>query len=173
VPAPSSGTEPVPLTTATLPSTRPALSRIRLSCNPFSPDEAGKCPSSQQNHGRSVPCPFWTTKRLSFVGTKISRVKPDFRAVSTTHPHGDSHFGEQIPILHRAMKILYAEDFVLAEKHLKVGAIVMLAFQPDEPSGIPDIVEWSSVYRQFRRWTLSGLWELLLEAFNERISLKI
>ena len=27
--------------------------------------------------------------------------------------------------------------------------------------------KWSSAYRQFRRWTLSGLWELLLEAFNE------
>jgi transposase len=27
--------------------------------------------------------------------------------------------------------------------------------------------KWSSVYRQFRRWTLLGLWELLLEAFNE------
>ncbi len=27
--------------------------------------------------------------------------------------------------------------------------------------------KWSSFYRQFRRWTLSGLWELLLEAFNE------
>jgi transposase len=27
--------------------------------------------------------------------------------------------------------------------------------------------KWSSVYRQFRRWTLSGLWEFLLEAFNE------
>ena len=27
--------------------------------------------------------------------------------------------------------------------------------------------KWSSIYRQFRRWTLSGLWELLLEAFNE------
>lgn len=27
--------------------------------------------------------------------------------------------------------------------------------------------KWSSVYRQFRRWTLSGLWELILEALNE------
>jgi len=27
--------------------------------------------------------------------------------------------------------------------------------------------KWSSVYRQFRRWTLSGLWELVLEAFND------
>lgn len=27
--------------------------------------------------------------------------------------------------------------------------------------------KWSSVYRQFRRWTLAGLWELLLEALNE------
>jgi transposase len=27
--------------------------------------------------------------------------------------------------------------------------------------------KWSSVYRQFRRWTLAGLWEQLLEALNE------
>ncbi len=27
--------------------------------------------------------------------------------------------------------------------------------------------KWSSVYRQFRRWTLSSLWELVLEALNE------
>ena len=27
--------------------------------------------------------------------------------------------------------------------------------------------KWSSVYRQFRRWTVSGLWELVLEAFND------
>jgi len=25
---------------------------------------------------------------------------------------------------------------------------------------------WSSVYRQFRRWTLAGLWEDILDAFN-------
>jgi transposase len=30
--------------------------------------------------------------------------------------------------------------------------------------------KWSSVYRQFRRWALSGLWELLLEAFNESVA---
>ena len=27
--------------------------------------------------------------------------------------------------------------------------------------------KWSSVDRQFRRWTLAGLWEFLLEALNE------
>ena len=27
--------------------------------------------------------------------------------------------------------------------------------------------EWNSVYRQFRRWTLSGLWDVMLEALNE------
>lgn len=27
--------------------------------------------------------------------------------------------------------------------------------------------KWSSVYRQFRRWTLAGLWETILEALNE------
>lgn len=26
--------------------------------------------------------------------------------------------------------------------------------------------KWSSVYRQFRRWTLAGLWEDILEALN-------
>ena len=30
-----------------------------------------------------------------------------------------------------------------------------------------DFGKWSSVYRQFRRWTLAGLWELVLEALNE------
>ena len=33
---------------------------------------------------------------------------------------------------------------------------------------LPDYFgKWSSVYRQFRRWTLSGLWDLMLQAFNE------
>ncbi len=27
--------------------------------------------------------------------------------------------------------------------------------------------KWYSVYRQFRRWTLAGLWELILAALNE------
>ena len=26
--------------------------------------------------------------------------------------------------------------------------------------------KWSSVYRQFRRWTLAGVWELMLQALN-------
>ena len=30
--------------------------------------------------------------------------------------------------------------------------------------------KWSSVYRQFRRWTLAGLWEAILEALNEGAS---
>ena len=27
--------------------------------------------------------------------------------------------------------------------------------------------KWSSVYRQFRRWTLSGVWDVMLAALNE------
>ena len=27
--------------------------------------------------------------------------------------------------------------------------------------------KWSSVYRQFRRWTLAGLWELILGSLND------
>ena len=27
--------------------------------------------------------------------------------------------------------------------------------------------KWSSVYRQFRRWTLAGVWELMLDALND------
>ena len=26
---------------------------------------------------------------------------------------------------------------------------------------------WSTVYRQFRRWTLAGIWDVILEALNE------
>jgi len=41
------------------------------------------------------------------------------------------------------------------------------------PRGAPwrDLPEefgkWGSVYRQFRRWTLAGLWETILEVLNE------
>ena len=32
---------------------------------------------------------------------------------------------------------------------------------------LPDYFgKWSSVYRQFRRWSLSGLWDTMLEALN-------
>ena len=27
--------------------------------------------------------------------------------------------------------------------------------------------KWSSVYRQFRRWTLAGLWEAIMDALNQ------
>ena len=27
--------------------------------------------------------------------------------------------------------------------------------------------KWSSVYRQFRRWTLAGIWDVMLERLNE------
>ena len=27
--------------------------------------------------------------------------------------------------------------------------------------------KWSSVYRQFRRWTIAGLWEMILDALND------
>lgn len=27
--------------------------------------------------------------------------------------------------------------------------------------------KWSRVYRQFRRWTLAGLWEQIMDALNE------
>jgi len=29
-----------------------------------------------------------------------------------------------------------------------------------------DFGKWSSVYRQFRRWSVSGLWDAMLEALN-------
>jgi len=29
------------------------------------------------------------------------------------------------------------------------------------------IFKWASVYRQFRRWTLFGVWDVLLDALND------
>jgi transposase len=30
-----------------------------------------------------------------------------------------------------------------------------------------DFGSWNSVYRQFRRWTLAGIWDVMLEALND------
>jgi len=30
-----------------------------------------------------------------------------------------------------------------------------------------DFGKWDSVYRQFRRWTLSGVWDVMLQALND------
>lgn len=36
---------------------------------------------------------------------------------------------------------------------------------------LPDYFgKWSSVYRQFRRWSVSGLWDAMLEAINSQAS---
>ncbi|MBM7067620.1 transposase [Actibacterium sp. 188UL27-1] len=36
------------------------------------------------------------------------------------------------------------------------------------PSGVPEeFGKRSSVYRQFRRWTLAGLWEEIMDAMNQ------
>jgi len=53
-----------------------------------------------------------------------------------------------------------------------ITALFLMGYSGLRERGLPgDLHEhfgkWSSVYRQFRRWTLSGLWELLLEAFND------
>jgi len=31
----------------------------------------------------------------------------------------------------------------------------------------PELGNWNSVFRQFRRWTASGLWDVMLEAFAD------
>ena len=49
---------------------------------------------------------------------------------------------------------------------MKIGAHVTRTGAPwrDLPE---EFGKWGSVYRQFRRWTLAGLWESILEVLND------
>lgn len=48
------------------------------------------------------------------------------------------------------------------------GAVFWIARTGSPWRDLPDeFGKWSSVYRQFRRWTLAGLWEMILEVLNE------
>jgi transposase len=52
--------------------------------------------------------------------------------------------------------------------HRVLDGIFWIARSGSPSRDLPeDFGKWSSVYRQFRRWTLAGLWEHILEALNE------
>ena len=55
-----------------------------------------------------------------------------------------------------------------ADHHLVLDGIFWIARAGAPWRDLPqEFGKWSSVYRQFRRWTLAGLWEQILEALNE------
>jgi len=55
-----------------------------------------------------------------------------------------------------------------ANHRLVLDGILWIARTGAPWRDLPDFFgKWSSVYRQFRRWTQSGLWDLLLQALNE------
>lgn len=56
-----------------------------------------------------------------------------------------------------------------ASNHRQVlDGIFWIARTGSQWRDLPDeFGKWSSVYRQFRRWTIAGLWDLILDALNE------
>ena len=55
-----------------------------------------------------------------------------------------------------------------ANHRLVLDGIFWIARTGSPWRDLPDeFGKWSSVYRQFRRWTLSGLWEAMMDALNE------
>jgi transposase len=55
-----------------------------------------------------------------------------------------------------------------ANHRLVLDGIFWIARTGSPWRDLPDeFGKWSSVYRQFRRWTLSGLWEAIMESLNE------
>ena len=55
-----------------------------------------------------------------------------------------------------------------ANHRLVLDGIFWIARTGSPWRDLPDeFGKWSSVYRQFRRWTLAGLWEHILETLNE------
>lgn len=72
----------------------------------------------------------------------------------------------------------FHESFILAVRapngrkpanhRLVLDGIFWIARTGSPWRDLPDeFGKWSSVYRQFRRWTLSGLWEAMMDALNE------
>lgn len=52
--------------------------------------------------------------------------------------------------------------------HLVLDGIFWIARTGSPWRHLPaEFGKWSSVYRQFRRWTLAGLWEQIMEALND------
>lgn len=73
---------------------------------------------------------------------------------------------------------LLFEHFILAIRasngrkptnhHLVLDGVFWIARTGSPWRDLPEkFGKWSSVYRQFRRWTLAGLWEDILEALNQ------
>jgi transposase len=53
------------------------------------------------------------------------------------------------------------------DHRLVLDGVFLIARTGVQWRDLPDFFgNWSSVYREFRRWTQSGLWDLLLEALN-------
>ena len=54
------------------------------------------------------------------------------------------------------------------KQHLVLDGIFWIAQTGSPRRDLPEeFGKWSSVYRQFRRWTLAGHWEQLMDALNE------
>jgi transposase len=55
-----------------------------------------------------------------------------------------------------------------SDHRLVLNGVFWIARTGSQWRDLPEFFgKWSSVYKQFRRWTLSGLWDLLLEALND------
>ena len=56
-----------------------------------------------------------------------------------------------------------------ARDHRRVLDAIFWIARTGAPGRDPEaeLSNWNSVFRQFRRWTLAGLWERILEALNE------
>ena len=55
-----------------------------------------------------------------------------------------------------------------ADHRLVLDAVFWIARTGSAWRDLPEeFGKWSSVYRQFRRWTLASLWEMILKALNE------
>ena len=81
-------------------------------------------------------------------------------------------------LLMKTSELRFFESFIAAVRgrggrwasnhRLVLDGVLWIARTPAQWCGLPEeFGKWSSVYWQFRRWTLAGLWELILEALNE------
>ena len=94
------------------------------------------------------PMPGVARKMLDRIGDEVARATSVVRYAPGSHFSAHTHGG--------------------GEEFLVLDGVFWIARTGAPWRDLHDHVgKWSSVYRQFRRWTLAGVWDVLLAALNE------
>ena len=155
-----------------------ALSRVRL----YRPFQQATHSSRSLSRRSCIFCLWplawrsWISRAMAFssLGRVDKRDSLDLRPVIQALRHVGEELGAQ---LISDDEWVFFEGFIRAVRHpngrqasnhrLVLDGIFWIARTGARWRDLPEEFDkWSSVYRQFRRWTLAGLWEDILDSLN-------